>query len=103
MRKFISIFIFFLAIGAPTVALAGDGATIMFREGQLAYVNNGYSALVDAYKKLNSKNSSHQIIELKIESSPFLINLSEVVIICRDRCTSLEVKDPRRTPEERSR
>lgn len=81
----------------PKLAAAGDGATILFKEGHVAYINNGYSALVEEYKKLNRESRPHAIIELKIESSPFLINLSEVVIICRDRCTSLEVSDPRRT------
>lgn len=81
----------------PNLAIAGDGATILFREGQVAYLENGYSALVEEYKKLNSKESSHKIVELKLESNPFLINISEIVIICRDRCKSLEVVDPRRT------
>ena len=85
---------------SATYALAGDGATILFREGQLAFLNNGYSQLVDAYKKLNADSRAHKIVELNIESSPFLINVAEIVLICRDRCTSLEVKDPRRSNEQ---
>ena len=88
-------------ISLTSTAYAGDGATLLFREGQLAYVANGYSALVEEYKKLNRNDSKHNIIELKIESSPFLINLAEVVIICRDRCTSLEVMDPRRSAQHK--
>ena len=83
-------------------AYAGDGATLLFREGHVAYVGNGYASLVDEYKKLNRQDSKHHIIELKIESSPFLINLAEVVIICRDRCTSLEVMDPRKSSQGKS-
>lgn len=79
------------------IAFAGDGATILFREGHVAYLANGYETLVEEYKKLNSKSTNHQIVELKLESNPFLINLAEVVIICRDRCTSLEINDPRRS------
>jgi hypothetical protein len=96
--KSTSIFLSFLLTAyllTPSLAHAGDGATILFREGHVAYIANGYAALVEEYKKLTTKQSSHSIVELKIESSPFLINLAEVVIICRDRCTSLEVMDPR--------
>lgn len=99
--KPISSIVFSIALVAGVAPLnaahAGDGATILFREGHVAYLANGYTTLVEEYKKLNSKDASHSIVELKLESSPFLINLAEVVIICRDRCTSLEVIDPRRT------
>ena len=94
---------FFLVLFNFSAAFAGDGATLLFREGQMAYISNGYSQLVEAYKKLNKESSSHNIVELKIESSPFLINLAEVVLICRDRCTSLEVVDPRRGSEAKSK
>jgi hypothetical protein len=76
---------------------AGDGATILFREGHVAYLANGYATLESEYKKLSGTDLKHKIVELKLESSPFLINLAEVVLICRDQCSSLEVKDPRQT------
>lgn len=84
------------------VAFAGDGATILFREGQLAYISNGYSQIAEAYKRLNKESSPHNIVELKLESNPFFINLSEIVVICRDRCTSLELVDPRRSSASKS-
>lgn len=92
--------ILLLAFGLSLINLenahAGDGATILFKEGQVAYIANGYQQLVDEYKKLGSDNKTHKIIQLNLESSPFLINIAEIVIICRDRCSSLEVFDPRR-------
>lgn len=99
MKSFIAFLLTFtISILAITnSAHAGDGATILFREGQVAYIDNGYAALVEEYKKLNSNSSSHKIVQLNLESSPFLINISEIVVICRDRCTSLEVADPRRS------
>lgn len=97
-----TLFLFTALILTASSAVAGDGATILFREGQVAYINNGYAQLVDNYKQLNRSNSEHNIIELKIESSPFLINLAEVVLICRDRCTSVELMDPRRSSPTKS-
>lgn len=99
MKKITVFFAFVLLLLVPGAALAGDGATILFREGQVAYISNGYSALVQEYKKLSGEKASHKIIELKLESSPFLINVAEIVLICRDRCTSLEIVDPRRSNE----
>lgn len=98
MKRFFGLL--FSVIFLPLAAWAGDAATIVFREGHIAYISNGYAALVQEYKNLNEASKPHKIIELKIESSPFLINLSEVVIVCRDRCTSLEVIDPRRSNQK---
>ncbi len=84
-----------------STAYAGDGATILFREGQVAYIANGYETIVSEYKKLSSSNEQHKIVELKLESNPFLINLAEVVVICRDRCSSMTIKDPRQTESKK--
>ena len=45
-------------------AFAGYGATLLFREGHVAYLANGYSALVEEYKKLDLKEAKYKIIEL---------------------------------------
>ncbi len=93
------VLILFFLLSSPISALAGDGATLLFKEGQVAYISNGYSALVQEYKRLEGKNATHKIVELNLESSSFLINIAEIVLICRDRCTSLEVNDPRKSSQ----
>lgn len=84
-----------LVLARVPVALAGDGATIVFESGQLVRLNNGYAAVLSAMKTLNDSNQKHRIVELNIEGDSFLLNVAEVVIVCRDRCSSLEVVDLR--------
>jgi hypothetical protein len=96
-----------LALGVaaftPASALAADAATIVFNSGQRVYINNGYGQIVTAMKQLNARSQDHQIVDLNIEGGSFLLNVAEVVIVCRDRCTSLEVvdfRDPSRAPRQ---
>ena len=95
MRKFLAALGLALAISLPATSFAGDGATIIFRSGIRAYVNKGYSKILDAMKTMGNSDSRHAIVQLDIEGAPFLLNVAEVVILCRDDCTSLEVVDTR--------
>ena len=79
----------------PRQALAADGATIIFRSGIRAYVSNGYSKILEVMKNLNNSSARHSVVQLDIEGAPFLLNVAEVVILCRDECTSLDVIDTR--------
>jgi hypothetical protein len=91
------------AVVGATPALAADAATIVFNSGQRVYINNGYGQIVTAMKQLNARSQDHQIVDLNIEGGSFLLNVAEVVIVCRDRCTSLEVvdfRDPSRAPRQ---
>lgn len=81
----------------PSHSFAAEGATLLFREGQVVYVTNGYKQLSEAFKGLSGKAEQAKIVEVSIEGSTFLLNLSEVVLVCRDRCSNLEINDPRRT------
>jgi hypothetical protein len=84
-----------LALAPLAAAHAGDGATLVFESGQLVRLNNGYGAILSAMKNLNDTNQKHRIVELNLEGNSFLLNVAEVVIVCRDRCSSLEVQDLR--------
>ncbi len=81
----------------PAATYAAEGATLLFREGQVVYVTNGYKQLAENFKAMSGKSVQAKIIEVNIEGSTFLINLSEVVLVCRDRCSNLEINDPRKT------
>ena len=90
-----------LAIEAvmPIVAHAGDAATVIFKSGQVVRIDDGYQTLVDAMDGLNGKDVKHQILKMKIGGSSFLMNIAEVVIVCRDSCSNITILhqlDPKR-------
>lgn len=78
-------------------AQAGTGATIVFREGQVVYLDDGYATLVEAYKAMDKHADGRKIIEMTLNGSSFLLDLSQVVIVCRDKCASIQVVDPRKS------
>jgi hypothetical protein len=80
---------------APSELFAADAATIIFRSGQRVLIDDGYRAIVEAMKDLNSKSQDHKVVELTIGGGGFLLNVAEVVIVCRDSCGSLQVVDTR--------
>jgi hypothetical protein len=79
----------------PISAFAADAATLIFRSGQRVYVDDGFRLIVDAMKSLNEKSQDHKVVELNIGGGSFLLNVAEVVIVCRDKCVSLQVIDTR--------
>lgn len=85
----------FLALVMPASAFAGEGATIIFRSGLVVLVDNGYKQILDGVLSLNNKSTDHKILQLNLEGGSSLINLAEVAIVCRDRCTGVEVIDSR--------
>ena len=76
-------------------AHAADAATLVFRSGIRVYINNGYGKILDAMNRLNKDDRDHSIVQFDYEGGPFLLNVSELVLVCRDRCTTLEVVDIR--------
>lgn len=85
-----------LVLLAPLKAYAGDGATLVLREGQVVRTKFGFKDISEAYKRMGS-NQGNRILALTMEGGTFLINLAEVAIVCRDDCPALTVEDPRRT------
>lgn len=80
-------------------AFAGEGATIIFESGQVIQIDDGYKEIVNGLKSLSSGSQQHKILEITLGGSTFLINVAEVVIVCRDRCSNLTVLhqlDPKR-------
>lgn len=81
------------ALLCPVSALAGDGVTMIFRSGQVVLIDNGYKQIVDAMKSLNDeKDVRHRIVALDIGGDNFMLNLAELVVVCRDTCKSLTVQ-----------
>ena len=102
LSKVPSIIVLFLALFAlsrPPACYAGDAATLIFESGQVVKIDDGFRQIVDAMKGLNSSSSDHKIVELNIGGGSFLLNVAQVVIVCRDACEPLTVLhqlDPRR-------
>jgi hypothetical protein len=96
MKNVIAFFcaVFFVFV-APDSALAGDGATIVFKSGVIVTLNNGYKQLVDGMKDLRTKGSQNFPVEILIEGTSFFVNLGEVAVLCRDTCSSLTVISPK--------
>jgi hypothetical protein len=84
-----------LAVAVPSLAYAGDGATIVFKSGVIVALNNGYKQLVDGMKDLRTKGSQNFPVEILIEGTSFFVNLGEVAVLCRDTCSSLTVISPK--------
>ncbi len=95
-----SLSLFAIMLSAAS-AFAGDGATLVFKSGQVVYLNYGYQVLATAMSNQFARGQTHAVVELAQEGSSSLVNISEVVVLCRDRCKNLEVidfRDPARTP-----
>ena len=91
-KLFLSVLLFFLF---PGLAAAGDAATIVFESGQVIYVDNGYAEVAKAMKELESKSKDHKVIEFKIGGGTFMLNVADVVAVCRDQCSSMRLVDMR--------
>lgn len=93
----LTLFIIFL----PSAVLAGEGVTLVFKSGQVVSINDGYRAVVSAMRSLDKKSTEvNKIVELSVGGSTFLLNMAEVVIVCRDECSNLQVNhqlDPARS------
>jgi hypothetical protein len=77
------------------LAHAGDAAMIVFKSGVVVNLDNGYKQLVDGMKGLKMKGSENYPVEIQIEGTAFFINLGEVAVLCRDRCSSLTIISPK--------
>ncbi len=68
---------------------------IVFKSGVIVNLDNGYKQLVDGMKGLKIKGSENYPVEIQIEGTSFFINLGEVAVLCRDRCSSLTLVSPK--------
>lgn len=100
MRSVVLLILLFLS---PTVASAGDAATIIFRSGQVLQVGDGYRAIVDSLKRLNSESTDHRLVELTLGGGEVVLNVAEVVMVCRDGCRGMSIQhqlDPKRAAQK---
>ena len=79
----------------PSVSYAADAATIVFKSGQVVKINDGFKDVSAAMRELNNKSQEHRVVQLELNGGTFLLNVAEVVIVCRDDCRGLDVVDVR--------
>jgi hypothetical protein len=75
----------------PFTAWAGDAVTVIFGSGQVVKINDGYRQIADGLKSLQMAKDGPQIIEISVNGNTMYINLAEVVLACRDTCSSAVV------------
>jgi hypothetical protein len=84
----------------PSVSWAADRATVIFKSGQVVTIEDGYKQIVESMKSSASNSTARsRILELNIGGGSFLLNIDEVVVVCRDDCRSLTIRhqlDPAR-------
>ena len=75
-------------------AFAGDAVTIVYTNGVIAKLRNGYQQVADSIREFNRKGTENFLTKVTIEGETFFINLGDVALICRDECKSLQLKFP---------
>ena len=99
MLKHCALLLFGLLLFAAP-AFAGDAATVVFKSGQVVQIPDGFREIINSMKTLNRESSDHAIVEMNIGGGTFLLNVAEVVIVCRDECKSVNIRhqlDPARS------
>lgn len=93
LPKLITLYFFlsFSWIAAFTSNVVAEVATVVFTNGQVLILDDtyAYARLAEAVKVKKG------FVELGLKSGSFLINLDQVVTICREDCRKLIYKDPR--------
>ena len=84
----------FLLLHLMNTSAEAAGATLIFKSGIKIYINNGYEKVVDAFSKLDS-DARHKVIPLDVEGGIFLLDVAEVVVVCKEKCTSMTLEDTR--------
>ncbi len=91
LKAVLAVFLLAVVIPAPVFAA---GATLVLKSGLRIYVNNGYEKIVDGFSSID-KDARHKVISLDIEGGIFLLDLSELVLVCKEKCTSIIITDTR--------
>ncbi|MBX7136951.1 MAG: hypothetical protein K1X83_03130 [Oligoflexia bacterium] len=99
MQKFCALFLLTIWLNSPAHLWAADAATVVFESGLVVTIEDGYRQIVEALKATSGKDDRASILELNLNGGSFLLNVAEVVVVCRDECKGLKVRhqlDPAR-------
>ena len=94
-----------LIVSGPTSARAGDAAVVIFQSGQVLKLDDGFREISAAMQKLSGTDAEHQIVNLELNGGTLVIDVADVVLLCRDQCKSMLIQhqlDPQRASPAKS-
>jgi len=71
----------------PLSAYGADAATVIFDSGQTIRVDDGFRQIAEAMK-----TGKPEVLELAVGNATVLLNIREVVVLCRDQCRGVGIK-----------
>jgi hypothetical protein len=81
----------FAPFSASSAALAEEGVTLVLKSGVVVFLRDGYKQLVLNVKGHSAGGSAGRWYELNLDGHPFLVDLNEIAILCRERCDSMTI------------
>lgn len=99
MRKYVLWAALILAVNLPAMALAQEEVALALKSGHVIRIPYGYSQIAEAMKRMREERNF--VVEINVNGAPMLLNLPEVVAVCKGKCTYLDVvdkRDPSRAP-----
>ena len=85
-----------LTILTATPVYAGNAATIVLETGVVFKIRQGYDQLSREFNQYNKEDYANKFVELKIDGTSVAINLGRIAAICRDDCSIMEIKVPKK-------
>jgi hypothetical protein len=88
-----------LAVTAAFPAQAEEGVTLVLKSGVILFLRDGYKQIVPTVKAHPGPSAeagarAGRWLELNLDGHPFLVDLNEVAIVCRERCDSMTIIRP---------
>lgn len=82
----------FLLTGGFSTAFAADGAVILFRDGVVAEVRDGWKQLMDGMRDRKDGDEKSSVVELNLDGNSFFVDLEQVLVLCKEPCRSFAVR-----------
>ncbi|WKZ57423.1 MAG: hypothetical protein QY326_01785 [Bdellovibrionota bacterium] len=78
---------------SPLAAWAGDGATIIFKSGQVITFPDGFRQVSQAFRSLDgTKDNEKKVVELNLGGGTYVLQLNDIEMVCRDQCSNATIK-----------
>ncbi len=90
MKRILALVLLFCIL--PGSALGDEKATVVMQSGLVITIDNSYKQIVDAVKGQKKEG----FLELNVQGSSLMVNLKEVVVVCKDSCSSMVIVSPAR-------
>ena len=98
MKKTLVLAVLLIMI-CSSIAMAQEEVALALKSGHVIRIPYGYTQIAESMKRMQGER--HMVIEINVNGAPMLINLAEVVAVCKGKCSYLDVvdkRDPARAP-----